>query len=217
MINFKNNFLAFLICAIIFLFQGCTIITPQELETSAKNKKVCCKTFADIEYMTLKPDSGREFLIDDQFPVYNFPSGKSHFVAVKFPPHEEQRILNIYADVRRYGNTELGYYFLPNIITLDSQFSTKRTITTPVQPFIRSARADSVIHLPIAIESDEQYFIIYTDPSVYKDEFSYTYISVTDNYTVGVQFRTPYRGKAIFSYGGVLTVENIGIYQLDNQ
>jgi hypothetical protein len=106
------------------LLSGCASHAPA-LNYSLAAKVVCCDSFEQIVYLNIMDGKQHKFDIDESSPAFNFPGGKSYFVAISLGSDAKQLTL-----ITRMvgGFIPTSYVFWPSLMFLDENYKPTRTL-----------------------------------------------------------------------------------------
>lgn len=120
----RNILLAVLIVAL----TGCTGFLPPKHDAALAGASTCCHDFSTLPYRDLAGGQRIRELIGPDTPVFEFPQGKSFFLAVHFMKGDGSKLI-----VRTYPQNMLynpdGHVFVPRITFLSSHFEVISSIS----------------------------------------------------------------------------------------
>lgn len=130
----------------------------------------CCAKLAQLPYMKLPADQKIEVKIGESSPVFDFPEGRSRFVAWELPSAHTHKTLALRSVVTPSGLPGTGnfYIFSPAVMLLDENFNVladqHHGLFYPVAASMMPPRSASLRALipPSELTSKAKYLIVYT-------------------------------------------------------
>ena len=120
--------------------------------------KSCCASMAEFNYKTLTLPAAIVTHIDDTGPAYDFPTGKSYFLAYRLPSSPQGFTLTI-------SSYFAGHVFFPNFLFLDSQLRPVRHIGAPDTHYVPPStwvRGHYELTTSVKAEDAARYLVILT-------------------------------------------------------
>jgi hypothetical protein len=145
---------AFALLCVLSLLAACA--SMDDMRNGLESKPSCCKSLRDLPTVTARPDGPMQFGAGDNAPVFDFKTGKSHFIAIKLPQPRTAAIAKLEVDTS--GFVELDVYkntvrsFCPAYLLLDEDFVELKA--APVQlvhvrpTWLRSAHFEGIMRVP---------------------------------------------------------------------
>ena len=206
----KNITAIFLSVIGMFALSSCAALKISELQEKLKNEQVCCQSFAEIKYETLKYDDSITFNVQGDKPVFNFEEGKSPFVAVRLPLQDGKRYLRVYVKATyTYGDPGKGnhyYYFIPTLLVLDAQFNVTQKINMYGDEFLNLARRNSGVAMQYLLGKKDEYVIAYVDANLFDKPVTITIHN--SQVSSGMMLNTTNYTTATIQPGGNITLAN---------
>ena len=205
----RNFYIAIFILTLNLLV-SCSSTTPALLKNTLDKSSACCDDLSKLKYTKLDYDDGDTFHLDESSPVFQFPQGKSRFIAVELPPRPEGRKLSLTLRPTSYLKDKVGYrhyYFLPRMIAMDNNFNIKRNLGIDVEALITELHVDEWVYARFELNDDERYFVIYSDPAYYGREFKFRQSDTGRSIYVDPMALS----EGVFAAGGALGVYNVNL------
>ena len=100
---------------------GCAGFLPPQHDAALERSAVCCRDFASLPFRDLAPGQKIRALVGPDTPAFQFPQGKSFFLAVRLAPGGQGSLV-----VRTYAQNMLdnrnGHVFVPRVTFLSARF-----------------------------------------------------------------------------------------------
>lgn len=203
-----NRYFILLVAATSLVLSSCASLTPTMLRTSLDKGAVCCSDFSQMSFTELKYGDGELFDVGQESPIYQFPEGKSRFIAVKYPPREQGRMLLMIMKNNNASTPEglRHYYFLPVAYTLDENYQVKRKLKPDMEKVRVNMSKNNWVYVKHMLEDDERYVVIFADPALYGKKL--VFVS-KDGFTGGGYYvKTTAIREGTYESGGLLDVSN---------
>ena len=203
-----KRYLVLHVSVLSLLLSSCANVTPGMLRTSLDQRPVCCSDFSQMKFTELKYGDGELFDVGQESPVYQFPEGKSRFIAVKYPPREQGRMLLMIMKNNNASTPEglRHYYFLPVAYTLDENYQVKRKLTPNMEKVRVNMSKNNWVYVKHMLEDDERYAVIFSDPAQHGKKV--VFVS-KDGFTGGGYYmKTTSIREGTYESGGLLDVSN---------
>lgn len=138
-----------------------------------ENARVCCRSLAEADFRTLEPGAARTHRIGPESPVFDFPDGRSRFLALKLPAIRAPYTVTLRSTARP-GNLgpDRVYVFAPAVMLLDRDF---RPVAVRERGLFGAAPASLMpprgasLRAELRIEGREaeaRYLVLYTTPGI---------------------------------------------------
>lgn len=124
---------------------------------------VCCTSINELQYQPLAAEQKRVVAIDGSSPAFNFPEGKSYYVAFKLPTNSGDLKITVAGLIDKT-------LFNPTVLLLDSQFKPTRTIGADIITYkparmLDGDRVEGIFTIDrsyVGNPNNETYMVIYT-------------------------------------------------------
>jgi maltose operon protein len=136
---------------------------PEEAEKLLLQSTPCCPDYSAFTYRELKTDSTQTVVMDGSFPSFQFPGGKSFFIAFRLPA--TNRPLSI--EVQSIAAPDR--VFAPELLILTSDYQVARQIGADYfqyqsAGFLKGERLEAKL-VDIGGFKDETFLIVYSSPA----------------------------------------------------
>jgi hypothetical protein len=157
------NMRSFNILTLSILLCGCAASRLQEPPSA---DRICCTSFADMAFQVLPYDQDRKIHLDAKSSTaFQFPQGRSVFVAFKLPSDHGGTSLRVSTYLSGAGYLPSATILLPRIVFLNEN---KEAVISKNDIRFQQKSAFLVgtyFEAQVSIPTDASYFIVYSTPS----------------------------------------------------
>ena len=153
------------VLALLTIVAGCAKPLVAEHSTALDRAPVCCRDFADVQSSPLVAGSESRTEVSLKSPVFEFPEGKSYFVAYRLPDAKTvtRRTLVIRTFTVNTTPITAAHVFVPRVITADQNLKPLRSTAPTLQLHRpRFAIGESWWQGELALDPSEAYAFVYT-------------------------------------------------------
>lgn len=154
---------SFSIVTLSILLFGCAAARLQEPPSA---DRICCSSFADMTFHVLPFDQDRKIQLDvKSSTAFQFPQGRSVFVAFKLPSDNGGTFLRVSTYLSGAGYLPSATILLPGVVFLNE--NKEVVISKNDISFQRKSAflVGTFFETQVSIPTDASYFVVYSTPS----------------------------------------------------